>query len=78
MSEREAENNDLICGSSSGDKLGTTGGSFHGVLFLAVEIKNGLVDGMCDPGDGSSSNSTGVNLDEPMRTLRTSTGNIQC
>ena len=55
MSEREAENNDLICGSSSGDKLGTTGGSFHGVLFLAVEIENGLVDGMNNPDDGPSS-----------------------
>ena len=54
MSEREAENNDLICGSSSRDKLGTTGGSFHGVLFLTAEIENGLVDGMCNAGDSSS------------------------
>ena len=46
---------DLISGSASSDELGPMGGSLHGVLFLAAEVKNGLVDSMCNASDGSSS-----------------------
>ena len=44
----------MISGGTGSNELGSTGGSLHGILFLAVEIQNSLVHGMCNTGDGST------------------------
>ena len=46
---------DMIGGGASSNELGPIGGSFHGILFLTVEVQNSLIHSMCDAGDGSAS-----------------------
>ena len=62
VAQRQTEINDLVGGCASGHEFGTIGGGFDRVLLLTVEINDGLINSMHNPGYGAAGDKVMVEI----------------